>query len=364
MLPKRDKVGGKPVDEMKRRKTVTAKASDFVLIRGLRFRHGQQYIADALTRNLSDGERTALTYRFIRDGNGRWYVHLSLDVPETSVFDTAGGAIGVDFNEDHIAATIVDKFGNFICCRRFELNLYGVSSLHAKDMIRCVARDISLWAKSLGLPLVGEALDFKKKKLSMAGFSAKRARKLSSLHYSAWGQALRSRCHKDGVALKLVNPAYSSLIGRVKFASSVGLSVHNAAAMVIARRGMNLSERLPKAPVTYPDGVGTHGTLSPVVNTGHRHVWVYWAKAAKAVNNAAHVALISVKASRAAGNTPKQVLDEAIPFSWTDPEGGASRENSGETPERRPGTPIAGRLSPLGGSTAPMTGQTTQPLTT
>ena len=40
MLPKQDKVGGKPADEMKRRKTVTAKASDFVLIRGLKFRHG------------------------------------------------------------------------------------------------------------------------------------------------------------------------------------------------------------------------------------------------------------------------------------------------------------------------------------
>ena len=223
-------------------------------------------------------------------------------------------------------------------------------------------------AAELGLPLVGEDLDFKKKKLAMAGASAKRARKLSSLHYSAWGRALRSRCLKDSVALKLVNPAYSSLIGRVKFAASVGLSVHHAAsvglsvhhaaAMVIARRGMNLSERLPKAPVAYPDGVGNHVTLNPVVNTGHRHVWLSWAKVARTVN-AARVARFSVKATPATGHTPEPVLDDAIPEFWAGPEGMVSLGASGEIPERRPDLPVDGRLSPVSGFTAPMAGLTT-----
>jgi IS605 OrfB family transposase len=354
MLPKRTEPAGQSVEKMKRRKTVTAKQSDFVVIRGVEFRHGAQYIKDALARNQSKGDRTPLTYRFIRDERGVWYVHVSLDVPETAAFDTKDGAVGIDFNEDHIAATVVDRHGNFICCRRFELNLYGLGSLQAKDKIRCVARDVALWAKSLGLPVVAEDLDFKKKKRSMAALSAKRSRKLSSLHFAAWGQAIQSRCHKDGVGLKLVNPAYSSLIGRVKFAASIGLSVHHSAAMVIARRGMNLSERLPDAPVSYPDGVGTHGTLSPVVNTGHRHVWVSWAKVAKAVN-AAHVARFSVKAPPAAGKEQKQVWDDAIPTSWAGPEELLSREDPGEIPGRRPDLPVDGRLS-SSGATAPMTG--------
>ena len=156
----------------------------------------------------------------------------------------------------------------------------------------------------------------------------------------------------------LVNPAYSSLIGRVKFATSTGLSVHNAAAMVIARRGMNLSERLPKASVVYPGGVGLHVTLNPVVNTGHRHVWFSWAKVAKTVN-AAHVAHFPAKAFRPAGHTPKYELDDAIPEFWADPENVASLEVSGEIPGRRPDLPVDGRLSPFGGATAPMTRLTT-----
>jgi len=164
---------------------------------------------------------------------------------------------------------------------------------------------------------------------------------------AAWGQAIQSRCHKDGVALKLVNPAYSSLIGRVKFAASIGLSVHHSAAMVIARRGMNLSERLPDAPVKYPDGVGVHVTLYPVVNTGHRHVWFSWAKVGKTVN-AALAARFSVKASPSTGNTLEMVLDDAIPTSWAGPGELSSREDPGEIPGRRPDYPVDGRLSSCG----------------
>jgi hypothetical protein len=141
--------------------------------------------------------------------------------------------------------------------------------------------------------------------------------------------------------------ADSSLIGRVKFAASVGLSVHHSAAMVIARRGMNLSERLPDAPVSYPDGDGTQNTLDPVVNTGHRHVWVSWAKVAKAVN-AARVARFSIKASPSAGNTPKTELDDAIPIFRAGPGELASREDPGEIPGRRPDLPVDGRLSSTG----------------
>jgi len=355
MLAERDGPAGQSIEKMKRRKTVTARQSDFLVIRGVDFKHGAQYLKDALARNktkspakdTAKGDRTPLTYRFIKDERGVWYVHVSLDVPETATFDAKGGAIGVDFNEDHIAATVVDRHGNFVFCRRFDLNLYGLSSLRAKDKIRCVARDVALWAKSRGLPIVAEDLDFKKKKRSMTAFSAKRSRKLSSLHFAAWGQAIQSRCHKDGVALKLVNPAYSSLIGRVKFAASLGLSVHHSAAMVIARRGMNLSERLPDAPVSYPDGVGGHNTLYPVVNTGHRHVWFFWAKVGKTVN-AARVARFSVKASPSTGNTLEMVLDDAIPTSWAGPGELSSREDLGEIPGRRPDFPVDGRLSSCG----------------
>lgn len=353
MLPERA-ASGKPLSEMKRRKTPTARPEDFVTIRGLTFPHGMEHLKAALA------QRLPLSWRFLKADNGRWHVHVSFDVAEDAVFDTKGGAVGVDFNVDHIAVTVVDRHGNFVTCRRFPLSVYGVPSGLATDRIRCAARDVVAWAKHLGLPLVAEDLDFHNKKRSLSAVSAKRARMLSSLHYSAWGQALRSRCQKDGVALRLVNPAFTSLIGRVKFATSLGLSVHHAAALVIARRGMALSERLPRSPVGVPDGRGFHVTLDPVVNMGCRHVWKSWTKQAKAVKAAlAAPSSADAKAKRlrlastATGHTLERWLDDVIPDFGAGSDGVADLGVRGAIPRRRPDHPVAGCLSLAGSSTAP-----------
>ncbi len=47
---------------------------------------------------------------------------------------------------------------------------------------------------------------------------ARYARMLSSFAYSASGRALTFACLRQGVALLRVNPAYTTIIGRVKFA--------------------------------------------------------------------------------------------------------------------------------------------------
>jgi len=67
-----------------------------------------------------------------------------------------------------------------------------------------------------------------------------------------------------GIQLVVVNPAYSSLIGLVKYSRMYGLASDEAAALVIARRGMRLSERLPRSLTAYP-----------FVKKG-KHVWSAW----------------------------------------------------------------------------------------
>lgn len=54
-------------------------------------------------------------------------------------------------------------------------------------------------------------------------------------------------------------PAYTSTIGAVKYAARRGWSVHAAAAGVIARRGQQLTERLP----------GTDTVIRVPVRGGH-----------------------------------------------------------------------------------------------
>jgi hypothetical protein len=102
---------------------------------------------------------------------------------------------------------------------------------------------------------------------------------LSSFAYSAFDAALASACLRGGVAHRRVNPAYTSIIGRVTFARRYGLSVHDAASSTIARRAMGCSERLPRSndgTVTVPTNGSVHVTLDLPVRNGSRHVWAEW----------------------------------------------------------------------------------------
>ena len=57
---------------------------------------------------------------------------------------------------------------------------------------------------------------------------------------------LLSRGYREGVEIHQVNPAFGSVIGRVKFKERYRLTVHQAAALVLARRMLGCSERIPR----------------------------------------------------------------------------------------------------------------------
>ena len=68
---------------------------------------------------------------------------------------------------------------------------------------------------------------------------------------------------------------YSSVIGRVKFMEGYGLTVHQAAALVLARRLLGCSERIPRRWVA-PVGNGVHVAFTVPVRKRVQHVWTYW----------------------------------------------------------------------------------------
>ena len=72
-----------------------------------------------------------------------------------------------------------------------------------------------------------------------------------------------------------MNPAYSSVIGRVKFMERYGLSVHQAAALVLARRLLGCSERIPRRRVC-PVGNGVQVAFTVPARKRVKHVWTYW----------------------------------------------------------------------------------------
>ena len=93
---------------------------------------------------------------------------------------------------------------------------------------------------------------------------------LSSFAYSRIQETIRARCYDQGIEVIAVNPAYTSRIGEAKYQERYGLTVHQSAAMVIARRGMNLCERRV---IPYKDGLCS--SVVPARNQQRRKV-NYW----------------------------------------------------------------------------------------
>ena len=79
------------------------------------------------------------------------------------------------------------------------------------------------------------------------------------------------------IEVKEVNPAYTSVIGRTNFAKKYGLTIHQSAAFVIARRSCGFSEEPPRHfEEKIPDGKGNLVTFSLPVRYREKHVWSFW----------------------------------------------------------------------------------------
>ncbi|MBY3433527.1 hypothetical protein HFN89_05140 [Rhizobium laguerreae] len=212
----------------------------FVRLKGLTFSHNPDLLEAALSGKMP------ISVRFHRDERS-WRVMVSFKTVEAEVpEDYRRGAIGVDLNTGFVSVTRVNRHGNVVEAFDIPMVTYGKKQAQSRDVTCKVAVEIVACAKKHGLSIVSEDLDFEKKKLvlKLEG-DARYGRMLSSFAYSQFDAALGSACGRHGVFHKRVNPAYTSLIGRVKFARRYGLSVHRSAALAIARRAMQLSEELP-----------------------------------------------------------------------------------------------------------------------
>jgi IS605 OrfB family transposase len=190
----------------------------------LSFNHGHAVIE----RAIASGKPVCV--KFVRDEKS-WRVAVTVDdAVEQRVCDYSRGAIGVDLNAGHVAVAYVDASGNPVESFNIPCVTYGRSPDQGKASIRKAATQVADLAARLGVPFVSEKLDFSKKKTALKDSNDPLyARMLSSFAYSAFDAALASACYRRGVAHRRVNPAYTSIIGRVKFARRYGLSVHAAA---------------------------------------------------------------------------------------------------------------------------------------
>jgi IS605 OrfB family transposase len=144
-------------------------------------------------------------------------------------------------------------------CRRIELPFEDKSTGQRAALLSDALEEVIDWALAAKKPVVIEDLDFGAKKKRLGQMSAAQARALSGLAYAKYLQLIASKCYRRGVALIKINPAFTSVAGRLKYAQPLGLSVHQAAAGVIARRGQGFIEKLPRRSSIR---IHAHGTTS------------------------------------------------------------------------------------------------------
>lgn len=185
-------------------------------------------------------EATHYTVRIIKRDK-QYYACFSfteLNLPNESVnFDN--GVIGLDLNAmpSNVAYAEIDKQGNLLSSNTIPTAILYDGNKNQRDYF-CyeVARKIVELAKSKGKGIVLENLHLK-------GLN----RALSNFCFAKLREAIEVTCKRNGVKCITVWAAYTSMIGCIKYAPMYNLSRHTAAAMVIARRGLGLKDKLPKS---------------------------------------------------------------------------------------------------------------------
>jgi IS605 OrfB family transposase len=207
-----------------------------ILITGLVYRRAN------LEAALAGG--TAVSIRLTwKESKQSWYVAASFEPVDTPPVATRPNMLGVDINPDELAWSAVDQAGNPVAFGRISLNPEGTNG-QMENRIGEAVKELCLLAKEHNANLACETLDFTRARKDLRYQSPALARKLSSFAYRQILSTLASRCSREGILLVSKNTAFTSVLGQLNYAATLGVSVDQAAACVIARRALGLGERV------------------------------------------------------------------------------------------------------------------------
>ncbi|MEU7819453.1 hypothetical protein [Catellatospora sp. NPDC049133] len=201
----------------------------------------------------------AVAYRIHHDPDrGRWYLTASWQQPTVQVIPLeaaqAAGMVGVDMNDDHLAAWLLDVHGNPVGDpRRFGYDLSG-DAAHRDAQLRHAITGLLHYAKRAGVTAIAvENLDFTEQKTREKHGRRKRFRQLiSGIPTGRLKARLLSMAAALGLAVVPVDPAYTSKWGAQHWQKPMTSphrkpTRHDGAAIAIARRalGHRIRRRTP-----------------------------------------------------------------------------------------------------------------------
>ncbi|RRR71329.1 IS200/IS605 family element transposase accessory protein TnpB [Streptomyces sp. RP5T] len=249
----------------------------YVLDAPVEFRHRGQEWLDRITVN------RAVAYRIHYDpARGRWYITASWQRASAPVLPLeaalARGVVGVDMNDDHLAAWHLDVHGNPVGApQRFFYDLTGTAA-HRDAQIRHALSRLLHHARRCGAAAIAiEDLHFSDGTSREKHGRNKRFRRLISRFPTAKLKArLVSMAAEQDIAVVAVDPAYTSRWGAQHWQKSLStparkISRHDAASIAIGRRALGhpIRRRTTPPPSHQSDGAG-HRTAQARPDTRRR----------------------------------------------------------------------------------------------
>jgi len=241
-----------------------------VQFQGLVFPYGQEQVNQAIEKQINCKNKKQFGKPIawgIEDHKEYYLVKCMVqeEVNEHINYSKSDGVIGIDCNVDHFAVSNVNEIGQLVDSFVQHFDLTGKTSNQITKLIENEVIALVNYAVKHHKPIAVERLDTTISKGKNIYGNKKANARMSLFAYRKMLDAIKSRAAKMGVAVFEVNPAYTSQIGKMKYMKKLGVSIHQAAAYVIARRAMGYKETLP--PVLH--------SLLPEKIVGLHH-WVHW----------------------------------------------------------------------------------------
>jgi IS605 OrfB family transposase len=202
--------------------------------------------------DLTQAERTGNWFAYtvrLKLKNGKIYAQISMEeeFPEITI-TKENGVIGIDINAYpfHLALAYTSRDGNLEKYERISLNGLLDGNTDKREYLSWqIAHQVVEIAKRERKAIVVENLE-KIPKGRRGDGMPKLRQKLHKWIYKGLLEKIEIVSKREGVQVLKVNPAYTSIIGKLKYAPIYRIDKDVASAYVIARRGLGFKERLPK----------------------------------------------------------------------------------------------------------------------
>jgi len=185
----------------------------------------------------------------LKKRNGKIYAFVSFEekLPEIEITKTCG-VIGIDVNASpfHIAYAEVGEDGNLRSYGKISLDCFINKNKGEREILSWkVVHSIVNLARCRQRAIVIENL--RKMPKGGRGDGRRKLRKrLQHFVYRGILEKIEVLARRNGIEVIKVNPAFTSIIGELKYAPQYGLDKDIAGAFVIGRRGMGFGEEIPE----------------------------------------------------------------------------------------------------------------------